>query len=168
MASIRQDVETLKQANSLQGGNLTTPDPGSAGRPSELGPHPLPTPDNDDSEIGLSTPEPDSRNHVGRRHGDPTRRDTHRNCSNHPGGASVRTDQPVSWPGVLRRATPKWSKKAQKPIHATKEWANKRLFQDTRMANQCASSTKTLDKTPHTIQGRVVEAVPSLPASQEC
>ena len=32
-------------------------------------------------------------------------------------------------------------------------------FLDTMMANQCAGSTKTLDKTLHTIQGRVLEAV---------
>ena len=46
MASICQDVDTLKQVSSLQGGNnSTTPDLGSAGRPSELGPRiPRPTP----------------------------------------------------------------------------------------------------------------------------
>ena len=35
----------------------------------------------------------------------------------------------------------------------------KTLCLDTMMANQCAGSTKTLDKTLHTIQGRVLEAV---------
>ena len=50
MVSIRQDVNTLKQASSLQGGNnSTTPDLGFAGRPSELGPCP-PTPDDDNTE----------------------------------------------------------------------------------------------------------------------
>ena len=50
MVSIRQDIDTLKQASSLQGGNnSTTPDPGSVGRPSELGPR-LSIPDDNNTE----------------------------------------------------------------------------------------------------------------------
>ena len=114
MALIRQDVDTLKQASSLQDdNNSTTPDPGSVGRPSELGPWPS-TPDDDDTEPVYLPPDRIPGTTWAE---DPTRQNTHRSCSNDPGGASVRADQTVSRPGVLRQATPEKSSEVNTHYH---------------------------------------------------
>ena len=155
MASIRQDVDALKHASSLQGDDPTTPGQGSAGIPSELAPRPSPDDTTDPSYL------PSSRivgttwaEEMEIRDGTPTV--TASTIQVVP--VSERTNKFLD-NAFSTELDPSERKKLRSHYTLPQNELTKTPFLDTMMANQCSGSTKALDRTLHTIQGRMLEAV---------
>ena len=167
MALICQDVDTLKQVSMPQGDNSMDSGVEAVGGSSELVPPP-PTPSEDDAGLSyLPSPRIEGITWA-------EEMDSLEETSQGPTTPVVQVVPVSEWTNkFLNEAfyTEKSSadhKKLRSQYTLLQNELTKTPFLDTMMASQCSSSTKSLDKTLSSLQGRVLEAVGPLSQLLEC